>query len=144
MKRVVSAESEIAAPIERVWSTLVDVARYPEWNPFTFRVETTFALGSPVAMHVRLWSFTRLQVEYVSAFEPPHRVCWGAPFVSARLLRAERCQTLEALSPSRTRYRSVDVFEGPLAAFAYAVFGGPVERGFREVAEALKMRCEAT
>ena len=31
-----------------------DVERYPEWNPFTVSVKTSFELGSPVDMQVAL------------------------------------------------------------------------------------------
>src|SRR5690242_1862050 len=130
VQRTIAAETDIDAPIEVVWDILADVARYPEWNPFTHHVETSFEIGAPIKMHVRLGRFERLQVEYISAFEPPHRMCWGADFVSSRLMQAERCQTLTALAGGRTHYRSADVFTGPLVPLVLAFFATPVQNGF--------------
>src|SRR5882724_4670189 len=143
LKRVIIAESQIEAPLEHVWRILEDVTRYPEWNPFTRSVETTFALGSPVVMRVQLGSYLRNQTEFVSAFEPPHRMCWGRAFVAAPLMRVDRCQTLEALSPRRTRYRTVDTLGGILVPVTLALFGKAMQRGFQGVAETLKVRAES-
>jgi uncharacterized protein YndB with AHSA1/START domain len=39
---------DIAAPAELVWSVLIDLERYPQWNPFTVKVESSLRLGEPV------------------------------------------------------------------------------------------------
>ena len=41
----VSAEVDIAAPIEQVWDILVDLEQYQAWNPFTYRVESSLNVG---------------------------------------------------------------------------------------------------
>ncbi len=43
-----SVTVEIAAPAQVVWDVLLDYARYPEWNPYTVRVESSCRLGEPV------------------------------------------------------------------------------------------------
>ena len=50
---------------------------------------------------------------------------------------AERVQTLIALSPERTLYRTVDTIEGPLGAFVFVTFGPSVQAGFDAMAAAL-------
>ena len=54
---IAEASIEIAAPIERVWSVMVDVARYGEWNPFLHRIDAREPprAGSELILHVK-WS----------------------------------------------------------------------------------------
>ena len=40
----------IHAPAEVVWDVLTDVGNYGRWNPFTPRVSTDFAIGSPIKL----------------------------------------------------------------------------------------------
>jgi hypothetical protein len=56
-------------------------------------------------------------------------------------VRAERVQTLVPLG-ARTRYRTEDTIEGPLGALVFALFGRSVERGFAEMAAALRAEVE--
>jgi hypothetical protein len=141
---VVRAEVEIEAPVERVWQTLTDLAHYSDWNPFTPRVESSLEPGTAVHLHVRLRR-ERLahRVEFVTAIEPPTRLCWGAQIGARSLLTAERCQVLTRLAGGRTRYVTEDVIRGLLTPVVMAFWGGPMRRGFGEVALALKARVEA-
>ncbi len=114
MASSVRAEVEIGAPIERVWSILLDLERYSVWNPFTARVESTLEVGDPIHLYPRLIG-KRPQhwVERVSRNEPYH-LCWDLTLGAAFLLTAERCQTLTAVSGGRTHYVTEDRFQGLL------------------------------
>jgi hypothetical protein len=141
---VVRAEVEIDAPPERVFDILEDLASYPEWNPFTPKVESTLQLGDPVHLTVRLRSETKLmqQVEYVTANERPHKLCWGANIGARFLCRAERCQTLTPLPGERTSYVCTDEIQGWLTPIVMRFFGPAMQRGFEDCAFALKKRAE--
>ncbi len=140
----VRAEIEIDAPAERIFDILTDLESYPEWNPFTPRVESTLRPGDPVHLYVRLRS-ERLshRVEYVSRNERPSHLCWGTTMVAGFLLRAERCQTLTRIDARRTRFVNEDVFSGWLVPLVMRVYGAAMQRGFESVATALKKRAEA-
>src|SRR5687768_9048252 len=112
MVRAVSASTEgfgdIDAGIDQVWSVLLDVGRYPEWNPFTVSVQTDFEMGSPVDMQVALnpsSGRTRHQVEFITSFEPErYRLSWGVDVGPGWFIKADRWQQLTALPNGRTRY----------------------------------------
>ena len=151
LMRAVGASIEIAAPVARVWEVLVDVERYPEWNPFTVSVVTTFELGSPVDMQVALRGRrdaagrprTMRQVEYITGFEEGRRFSWGTNVGPSWFITADRWQELTDLGGGRTRYETSDEFTGIGVGFMLAIMERHVARGFREVAEALKARCES-
>jgi hypothetical protein len=140
----IRAEVEIRAPAERIFAILGDLAAYPDWNPFTPRVESTLRPGDPVHLYVRLRG-PRLshRIETVSANEPPRRLCWGMKMGARWLLAAERCQTLTPLDGERTHYVNEDVFRGCLAPLVSRLYGSALQRGFDDVALALKKRAEA-
>ena len=139
----IDARIEIDAPIERVWKVLTDFERYPEWNPFTVRVDARLELGAAVRMRVNLVGpFVQPQTEYITTLEEDRRVCWTLNQLPTRLLSATRCQWLEPLSPERTRYASTDVVTGMLAPLVIGLFGAAMQRGFEHTCRTLKARVE--
>ncbi len=143
MARSVRAEVEIGAPIERVWSILLDLERYSVWNPFTARVESTLRVGEPIHLYPRLIGKRPMHwVERVSRNEPYH-LCWDLTLGAAFLLTAERCQTLTAVSGGRTHYVTEDRFQGLLTPLVMAIFGRAMQRGFEDCADSLKKRAES-
>jgi len=143
--RAISSEIEIDAPRSLVWSILRDVESYPEWNPFTIEVKTSLELGSPVDMQVKLRPPKVMhQLEYVSAYVDGEKVCWGANVGPRWIIRADRCQVLTDLGDGRTRYFTTDVFNGLGVGLMFLIVGKHVQRGFDDVARALKSRAEST
>ena len=134
---------EIEVPVERVWEILVDLELYGEWNPFTTRVDTSLEVGSPVDLYVTLGPFKLKQPERIQAVDPPSLLAWGMIMGARWLLVTRREQRLEALSETRCRYTTTDVFTGVLTPLVVLLFGGLIRRGFNAMARALKERAEA-
>lgn len=142
--QIVKAEIEIDASPEAIFDILIDLEKYPEWNPFTPQIDSTLMLGAPVHMRVRLGNASRLsrQVEYVTANVRPIKLCWGADIPWRFLIRADRCQTLVPLDGERTRYVCSDEISGWLSPLVIRFFGPAMQRGFEDCALALKKRAE--
>jgi hypothetical protein len=140
----IAATIDIDAPRERVWSILVDIARYPEWNPFTKRIEATLKIGDPVILHVQMkpGQQTMRQPEKMTSYVEGEELGWGTTMVHPAVLKANRIQKLIDLGGGRTRYESVDRFEGAIVPLVMALYGKHVQRGFDETANALKARAE--
>ena len=142
---VVSADPiDIHAPAEAVWSILVDVEKYGEWNPFSTRVDTTLEVGSPVDLYVDMGLFKIKQPELIQAVEPPEMLAWGMTMGARFLLFTRREQRLEVLGESSCRYHTNDAFNGLLAPLIVGLLGRIIRRGFNDVARALKARAEGT
>ncbi len=144
MAHVYATRVEIAAPAERVWALLAELDRYPEWNPFTPRVETTREEGTPIVLHVSFdGKRPRKQVEILRRWAPGEELRWSMTIGPAWLFRAERVQTVEPLGPERCRYVSEDAFAGLLSPLVELLYGAKVQRGFDAMGAALVARAEA-
>ena len=141
-----SVTVDIAASQQLVWDVLLDYARYPEWNPYTVRVESTCRLGDPVdlylpdllnpgqLMHTREW---------VCLVDPPRQFAYEMRATPELDVHARRDQYVESTGPQSCRYWTTDVFTGPLADMVMEHTGQWVKDGFDSVALALKERAEA-
>ena len=146
-----TASITIDAPLDEVWSVVVDTASYGEWDPFVEKAESaSTSVGEPIVLHVR-WANGRTTTspERISEVDPPHEedgvgratlayVYEGLP-AKLGLVRGTRYQRLSQSHDGPTVYDTVEEFSGPLVRLT-----GPkrVEDGFRRHAEALKRRCE--
>ena len=52
MSHEITTTISIAAPLERVWSVLLDFARYAEWNPFIRSIEGSPSEGSAITVTI--------------------------------------------------------------------------------------------
>lgn len=141
---IVSDTVEIDAPQAFVWSVVVDFERYAEWNPYTFRVDTTLELGAEVLLHLPDpgkpgESFTTL--EHMRVIDAPHHLQYDTGDSFAPML-AIRDQWVEDLGNGRSSYRTTDVFQGPGAEAIYAMQSDWVTAGFNATAYALKAHAE--
>lgn len=146
-----TAEIDIAAPIEVVWSAMLDLHAYPAWNPFIVRVEgapDVVEIGSRFRLHVRWASGGKASSdEVVTRLSPPSGgggaelgYRFTGPLDRFGLVRADRLQTLRSLSSGETRYWTEEVFRGLLTAFLPL---SAVRDGFSRHARALKARAES-
>ncbi|AKF09303.1 SRPBCC domain-containing protein [Sandaracinus amylolyticus] len=142
---IIEASSEIDAPPERVWSILVDLASYAEWNPFTPRIDASLRVGEPVVLHVAMTPGKKrlVQREVCTANDASkHELGWGTTMLTPFVLHANRVQRLEPLPGGRTRYYTADAFEGLLVPLVMWLYRSDIQRGFDGVARALKERAE--
>jgi len=153
MSRNPVAHILIDAPIEVVWSVMLDTDAYSKWNPFIEKAECPSppVVGDPIVLHVR-WSNGRTtrSPERIAVVEPPADADGGARHATLAyryegigsklgLVQGVRWQRLTQATGGPTSYDTIEEFSGPLVALA-----GParVEEGFRRHADALKRRAE--
>lgn len=145
---VTSITVEIDAPVSVVWQVLTDLDRYPEWNPFTARIDSTFKLGDPVHLHIPTPGKTpadgKLMVytEYLVAFEPEQLLSWEKRPTEDDKNAARRDQYLEKISEEKTRYFNTDIFLGVNQDSIMKLSGAWVQMSFDNVARALKKQAE--
>lgn len=136
----------IAAPAELVWAVLIDLQHYPQWNPFTVKVESSLRLGEPVNLYLpdptRPGQLLHV-IEQLVAFDSPRLLSWEMFANADNPDAARRDQVIEATGPASCRYYTTDLFLGPTAEQVMAQHGPWVKQGFDAVALSLKARAEA-
>jgi uncharacterized protein YndB with AHSA1/START domain len=145
VKQVRSVTVDIAAPAAFVWDVLLDYDRYPEWNPYTVRVESTCRVGDPVDLYLPdpgKPGELMHQREWVCLVEPPHRFAYEMRPTPEVDVHARRDQYIESTGETSCRYWTTDAFDGPLADVVLEHSGAWVKNGFDAVALALKARAE--
>lgn len=144
MTTTFSANIDIDAPIETVWSVLTDFERYGEWNRFIPRIDVDGEIGGAVILYVQLsdrpGTALRKTPEILTVFSSPTQLGWQPP--RQRFLKASRLQTLTKLSDTRTHYMTEEPFGGLLSPLVIWLYGAAVQRGFQWMAEDLKEEAE--
>jgi len=148
-KAVVTSHTvTIEAPASLVWQVLTDLSSYPEWNPFTVKVESDLTLGAPVDLYLpkpkpKQAGELMLQREYLKLIEPEQQLSWGMAMGHRWLLEARRDQYIEVIDEQRCRYYTTDSFKGLMTGLVMKSQGQWINDGFDAIASALKVRAEA-
>jgi len=136
--RSYQASSLIAAPPERVWPVLTDVAAWPQWDSGVTRVDGRLALGEKLSIRVAANPGRAFPVRVVELVAPELMVfCGGMPL---GLFTGERTYTLEREGTS-TRFVVREQYTGPLGGMIFKSIPdlGP---SFQQFADGLKRRVE--
>ncbi len=136
-------ETEIEAPVERVWDLLTDFASYHQWNPFIRSIS-----GQPVPgerLEVRLEPPGGRGMTFkpkVLNAEPNHELRWLGHLLVPGLFDGEHSFTIQPLEENRTRFIQREAFKGLLVPLFARSLDNNTRRGFEEMNRALKERAE--
>ncbi|KAH9852934.1 hypothetical protein C2E23DRAFT_139421 [Lenzites betulinus] len=155
-----NASIVIDAPVDKVWSALIDFPSYPQWNPFVRSQVVTDKDKNPLAdqtpvenaflvMKVHIPPSLDDSIPTISVFEQiTHvqpdlgRVAWNSTLPSW-FVKAERWQAVSATEDGKTLYESREIFAGS-GAYAIKLFiSGDLEKSFVAQAEGLKSYVES-
>jgi hypothetical protein len=106
---------EIDQPPARVWSVLVDLPAYQEWNPFIVEASGTVAAGETLSLRMALPGRDALTIEPVLlVVEPERELRWKGRLLIPGLFDGEHAFALTALENGRTRLDHFEHFRGLL------------------------------
>lgn len=144
MSVITSITVGIAAPASFVWRVLIDYPNYPQWNPYTVRVETTLAIGDPIDLTLPSpdgSGGTFVNREFIRVVDPPHHLRYDTGSAIPGLF-AVRDQWITETGPDRCTYHTTDTITGEHAGLVLDRNGAWVKAGFDAVAVALRERAE--
>jgi len=160
----VSSSILIDAPIEKVWSILLDFPSYKEWNPFArgqtivdksgnplpdqTPAEGKYLLIAPVHLPPTMdepgWFQKQSAFEIITTVDHEnHRAAWANVALPKFLLSAERWQALSVVD-GRTKYETTEVFGGVLAYLVKFFMYRKLVLGFNAQTVGLKEQAERT
>jgi hypothetical protein len=135
-------EIEILAPAARVWETLVDFARYAEWNPFIPEISGELRVGSELRMIVAPPGGNEVKIQpTLLVVEPARELRWRGKLLVKALFQGEHFMQLIEVAPGRTRFVHGENFSGILVKLLGRVLT-QTARGFVFKNQALKRRVE--
>jgi hypothetical protein len=148
-----AAASVIEAPIDLVWSVMLDTEAYQEWNPFIVAIDRPedrpLEVGDLIVLHVHWHTGGSVRsTERVRSIEGPEHQHgrralleyeYRGAFGTMGLVRGRRIQELSRIDDGVTAYNTRERLRGPLA---FAAPLGRVQDGFDRHAAALKDRAE--
>jgi hypothetical protein len=140
--KTIHVVTEIAAPVETVWTELSTTAAYPQWNPFLTSFRGDLTTGSRLELRIeppggRAMTFRPT----LTRVEPERRLEWLGRLLLPGLFDGRHSFDLEALPGGRTRLTQAETFSGVLVPLV----GKLIEQtraGFEAMNEALRERAE--
>lgn len=142
MASAYASEVEIARPADEVWSILVDLPSYREWNPFTPRIRTT-ALEEGRWVVIQAWVgwLPFVVLDRIVKVDPGQTIAWAVE--AGPFLQGRREQQVLPLDGGRCRYTTREEFHGLLTPLLDALVGKALALATARMAESLRTRAEA-
>jgi hypothetical protein len=143
MMRECRTEIEIAAPPEKVWSILVDVNQWGEWNPIVTEASGESALGSKLKIGMKNESGGSgpKYAATITSFDEPTLFRWRATMMAGFLFTNDKVVELEA-TDGGCRLVHKELFSGLMVSMMWSKLESGVGPMLSKMNEALKAKAE--
>ena len=137
----ISTVAEIDAPPARVWSVLVDLPAYREWNPFIVEASGTVAVGETLTLRMALPGRAPMSIKpRLLVVAPEHELRWKGRLVLPGLFDGEHAFVLTPLANGRTRMHHWERFAGVLLPIVRSMVYDATVQSFHALNAALAKR----
>lgn len=119
----------IQAPKDVVWQVITDTDDYPAWNKFVVACESTFQVGDPIKMKVKMFPWIISQKETITANRHGEYIAYTYK-LPLGMLESLREHIIEPLDESTTKYESFLLLKGRLSPVVRLFTGRLLWRGF--------------
>jgi len=143
----IRVDRHIAAPPAAVFGVILDVDRYPEWNPFTPRMTVRtdeMAVGKEFDLDCWMTDTQLLEGErevVLALDRERYHFCMGTSRTRGRPgIKSFRWQKCEPSPGGGTDFENYESFHGPLGPLVYVLFRKRLKRAFEKYCVALEAR----
>lgn len=133
----------VQAPAEVIWDVIYDLARWSEWNPTYPAAAGDIRIGSTLSVTLALpGQAPRQLAPVVLEWVPNEQLHWRLSMMGG-LVKTIRYIEIEQLAEASCIVANGEIFSGMMGPSVGKQLGRAINRGFREMNEALKARAEA-
>jgi hypothetical protein len=133
--------AEIDAPPSQVWSVLVDLPAYREWNPFIVEAAGKVAVGEKLSLRMALPGREPMSMQpRLLVVQPDHELRWKGRLWLPGLFDGEHAFVLTSLENGRTRVDHWERFGGVLLPIARSMVYDATVQSFHALNAALAQR----
>ena len=143
----IERDIEVAAPPERGWAVLVDLAAYPDWNRYAVKIEGKAALGEQVRVTIVQddWDAPLIVTPTITRLDPAREFGWHGSLGLPGIHETDHYFRMEHLPSGGTHFHHAEEFRGWLAWLLETdAQAEGIRRAFQTMNENLKARAEAT
>jgi hypothetical protein len=134
-----SAKTNIKASPGTIWKILMDAERWPEWDPWTIRIEGTLAHSESVKAYSKLDPDRAFSVKVTECL-PRQAMVWSSG-LPLGLFKGVRTFTLQPQKDGTVDFELREEFSGPLLSFM-AKNLPDMTQPFQDFVDGLKARAE--
>ena len=139
----IHTEIEINAPLEKVWTILMDFNRYPDWNPFIKSLNGNAKEGEKlkVVLHQPESKPMTIKPKCLTVV-PNSEFRWKGNLIVPGIFDGEHIFKMSEASPGVTKFMQSENFAGILLPLFWKMINSKTIKGFEEMNRALKQRAE--
>lgn len=142
MKSIYS-DIEINASPSEIWNILLDVKKYPEWNPFIKSVNGQFIEGEKIAVTLHQPDSKPMKFKpRCLKVDPGKELRWLGHLFIPGLFDGEHIFELKSLENGNTKFIQRENFKGLLVPLLWKDFNTKTRKGFELMNEKLKELAE--
>lgn len=141
--RTIHTEIGIGAPAASVWAVLVDIDKWPAWNPFA-RASGRLAVGERLEVQITPPGKSPMKFRpTVVRLEPGREWRWLGHLGMPGIFDGEHGFRVSPEDVGRCRFEHFETFRGLLSTPIFWMAQGSTRQGFEAMNRALKVRAEA-
>jgi hypothetical protein len=130
----------IHAPVSKVWNILLDVNRYPEWNPSVAKIWGTLKEGRFIFAHILpLKNVFPLQI---ISLKKEQELIWKGTLLSGEIMKGEHYYRLKDLGNGNTELQHGERFTGLASWLIPALLLSQMQANYKYHNEKLKIIAE--
>jgi hypothetical protein len=137
MAKHITTSIHINADLQTVWKILTDFDAYPEWNPFIKSIEGEVAEGKQITAKIGGMTFK----PKVLVFQEKRKLKWLGHLLFKGLFDGEHRFVLTK-NEDGVYFEQSETFKGILVPLFAKSLDKDTVKGFKEMNESLKKRCE--
>ena len=135
----------LQVPADAIWPAIMDLERWPQWNPLYVKAEGKIAFDSRLALEVRLpGDKPRIIRPIVTDWTPNEQIIWQVSMYGG-LLRSTRYIEVETLTDEGDSiiFSNGEIFEGPATRLLDRKLQARIKAGFKLFGDAVAAKAEA-